>query len=121
MRMVEQLVRLAEIWSATNDRSLSRLATRVINRGHFFEQPLDQMNRAGLHTFEKFLTFFRDGGNWAGGLIPAAAVDLLDNFENIAVEAGASTVKGDADSSDDRVVTAAADRDAAPRHARDAA
>lgn len=101
MRMVEQLVRLAEIWCEANERSLSRLATIVINRGHFFESPIDQINRSGLQTFEKFLTFFRDGGNWKGGHIPAAAVDLLDNFENIATEAEASTVKVEADSSDD--------------------
>lgn len=119
--MIDQLVRLAEIWAVTNGRSTARLSTLVANDGDLFNRITQRGGRLTTETFEKFLTFFRDGGNWAGGLIPAAAVDLLDNFENIAVEAGASTVKGDAYSSDDRVVPAPADRDAAPRHARDAA
>lgn len=116
MRMIDQLVRLAEIWSEVNDKSLARLATIVINRGHFFDSDRETMNRSGLQTFEKFLRFFRDGGNWAGGVIPAAAVDLLDNFENIATEAAASTVKDTADSSDD-----ADGGDAAAEPARSAA
>lgn len=93
MRIVEQLVELARIWAEANEKSLSRLATIVINRGHFFETSIDQMNRSGMQTFEKFLIFFRDGGNWKGGRIPDAAVALLDNFENIATEAGASSGK----------------------------
>lgn len=91
MRIAEQLVELAKIWSRANDKSIARLATIVVNRGHFFDSDIDTMSRAGIQTFEKFLRFFRDGGNWEGGVIPAAAVDLLDNFENIATEAAAST------------------------------
>lgn len=112
MRIAEQLVRLAEIWCEANDRSLSRLATIVINRGHFFDSDHDTMARSSMQTFEKFLTFFRDGGNWKGGRIPSAAVDLLDNFENIATEASASTVKLDEDSSADGA-SIAAERNAA--------
>ncbi len=92
--MIEQLVQLAAIWSRANDRSLSRLATIVLNRGHFFES-LDRGGDCGTETFEKFLLFFRDGANWPDQRVPQDAADLLDNFENIAVEAAASTGKSE--------------------------
>lgn len=97
--MIDQLVQLSTIWSETNDRSLARLATIVANEGGLFNR-LARGGRLTTETFELFLSFFRDGDNWKGGHIPAAAVDLLDNFENIATEAGASTVKVAADSSE---------------------
>lgn len=90
MRIVDQLVRLAGIWSVENDRSVSRLATIVADDGKFFTR-IEAGGRLTTETFEKFLTFFRDGANWPAGRIPAEAADLLDNFENIAVEAAAST------------------------------
>lgn len=115
--MLDQLVHLSTIWSKTNDRSLARLATIVANEGGLFNR-LARGGRLTTKTFEDFLRFFRDGGNWAGGVIPDAAVELLDNFENIATEAAASTVSVAADSS---VASGEAARDAAPRLARDAA
>jgi len=92
--MIDQLQRLAEIWVRVSERSLSRLATIVVNRGHFFDS-LQGGGDCGTETFEKFLSFFRNGDNWPAGRVPQDAADLLDNFENIAVEAGASTGKGD--------------------------
>ncbi len=92
LRMIEQLCQLAEIWATANDRSVARLATIVLNRGHFFET-LRNGGDCGTETFEKFLSFFRDGANWPDQRVPQDAVDLLDNFENIAVSAAASTGK----------------------------
>lgn len=91
MQFIDQLVRLAEVWSATDGRSLARLSTIVADNGRFF----GQLNRPGstctVATFEKFLSFFRDPANWPGGDIPGDAADLLGNFANIATgEAGTS-------------------------------
>lgn len=97
LRMIEQLCQLADIWAVASDRSVARLATIVLNRGHFFET-LRSGGDCGTETFEKFLTFFRDGSNWPAQRVPQDAVDLLDNFENIAVAAAASTGKVAAES-----------------------
>lgn len=90
--MIDQLMRLASIWAETNDRSLARLATLVANDGSLFTR-LDAGGRLTTETFEKFLLFFRDGANWPDERVPQEAADLLDNFENIAVETAASTGK----------------------------
>lgn len=85
--MIDQLLGLAEIWCRAADRSRARLSTVVINDGKFFDKI--ELRGAGctVATFEKFLSFFRDGANWPEGRIPLAACDLLDNFSNIATEA----------------------------------
>lgn len=91
MRMKEQLLRMADLWSQADGRSIARLATIVVRDGKFF----DRIGRVGkdlqTETFEKFLSFFRDGANWPDGRIPQAACDLLDNFANIATGSAAST------------------------------
>ena len=94
MNIKLQLIQLGRIWTEANGRSLSRLATIVINRGHFFVS-LESDGKLTTDTFEKFLRFFRDGANWPDGCIPQGAADLLDNFANIAVEAAASTGQAD--------------------------
>lgn len=94
MHIIGQLVRLADIWATESGRSLARLATIVVNRGHFFEA-LAKGGDCGTETFEKFLHFFRDGANWPDGRIPQNAVVLLDNFASIAVEDAESTGKAD--------------------------
>jgi hypothetical protein len=88
MRMTEQLIALGECWSDASKRSLSRLATRVQNDSKFFDR-LAQTGTCTTATFEKFLTFFRDAANWPDAVIPQAAAELLDNFENIASAAAA--------------------------------
>lgn len=90
--MIEHLRRLGEIWSGASGLSLARLGTVVVNRGHFFAG-LEGGKDCGTETFEKFLLFFRDGANWPDERVPQEAADLLDNFENIAVETAASTGK----------------------------
>ena len=90
MRINEQVERLADIWAEASGRSKSRLATIVVNRGHFFESMRGKATYS-IEAFEKFLSFFRNGDNWPEGHIPEQAVQLLDNFENIATEAAPST------------------------------
>lgn len=94
MRLVDHLQELARLWGEASGRSLSRLATRVVNDGDFFRR-LDRGGGFKDATFEKFLGFFRDGANWPDNVIPLAAVELLDRLENIAVEGEAATGLGD--------------------------
>lgn len=84
MRMKDQLIRLATIWATVSSRSVARLATIVVADGKFFDRIGARGKDLQTETFEKFLSFFRDGANWPDGRIPQTAVDLLDNFANIA-------------------------------------
>lgn len=86
MEFIAQLVRLGEIWSETNGRSLARLSTIVANNGQLFTQISKPGATCTVATYAKFLSFFRDGANWPDGRIPHAATELLDNFANIATE-----------------------------------
>ena len=100
--MTDQLLRLGTIWSEVSERSLATLGSKVANESGLFARLADGKD-CNTGTIEKFLSFFRDGANWPAGRVPQDACDLLDNFENIAVEASASTGKsGD--------LTAAAER-----------
>jgi hypothetical protein len=93
VRMTEQIHAIAQIWGALQKRSLATLGTRLTNDSRFF----DKMASGGTcttKTFEKFLTFFRDASNWPNNVIPQAAVELLDNFENIASESHAVECHG---------------------------
>lgn len=92
--MIDQLLKLADVWAVANDRSMATLATQVAKDGDTFNR-LKRGGRLTTELFERFLSFFRDGGNWKDGLIPDAAADLLDNFENIATDAAASSGKAD--------------------------
>lgn len=109
VRMTQQIHRIATVWAERSNRSLATLGTRLTNDSRFF----DKMAAGGTcttKTFEKFLTFFRDAANWPDNVIPQAAADLLDNFENIASEVNAGVAKchggdavashGDGDSDD---------------------
>lgn len=89
MRIIDQLVALADIWSRSNKRSKARLSTIVVNDGNFFKR-IEVSGNCNLVTFEKFLNFFRDGKNWKDNVIPSDAAELLAMLENIATEAVAS-------------------------------
>lgn len=99
MRIANQLLRLATIWSVATSRSRATLSSKVAQDSALFER-LERGGRLTTETFERFLPFFRDGANWPHGHIPQDAADLLDNFENIATDAAASTGQKDETSPD---------------------
>ena len=86
VRMTDQIVTLAKIWCASTGLSLPRLATLVLNRGSFFDRMAEPGTSCNVETIERFLLFFRDEGKWPEGVIPDTALDLLDNFANIAAQ-----------------------------------
>ncbi len=91
MRIEDHLTALAKLWCAANSRSITTLGIHIGNDGKLF----GRVARGGcsLDTFSTILSFFRSGANWPDGCIPEAAVSILDNFENIATDAGASIGK----------------------------
>lgn len=62
--------------STYGGRSLSRVATIVVNSGSFFER-LKQGKTFSVHNLERFAAWFRTPGNWPDGVIPHDAVAAL--------------------------------------------
>ena len=85
MRIIDQLVSIADVWAESHGRSKARLATIVVNDGNFFKR-IEETENCNLNTFEKFLFFFRDPANWPDDNIPEAAVRLLEQLGNISTE-----------------------------------
>lgn len=85
LRIIDQLVGLADVWAGNHGRSKARLATIVVNDGNFFKR-IEKTENCNLNTFEKFLSFFRDPANWPDDIIPDAAVRLLEQLDNISTE-----------------------------------
>lgn len=98
MRLEDYLIRLGEIWCGATDLKETTLGARLANDGKLFGR-LRSGGEVMTGRFQDFLHFFRNGDNWPGGRVPQDAVDLLDNFENIAIECVAATVKIDENSS----------------------
>jgi hypothetical protein len=108
--MTEQLHIIATLWAGLSGQSLATLGSKQQGDSRFFAR-LAGDGSCTTRSFEKFLTFFRDATNWPDNLIPQAALDLLDNFENIASAAKAEVAQchagdavashGDADSAAD--------------------
>lgn len=92
MTLIERLQKLAALWAAAQQRSLSRLATIVVNDGKLFDR-LQGGASCTVATYERFLRFFREAGNWPEDTIPADAADLLDEIEIIATGPEPSTGK----------------------------
>lgn len=86
MRIIDQLVGIADVWAESHGRSKARLATIVVNDGNFFKR-IEETENCNLNTFEKFLSFFREPANWPDNIIPKAAVRLLEQLDNISTEA----------------------------------
>lgn len=84
VQFIDQLLKLADLWSAATGRSRARLSTIVADNGRFFGQIEKPGATCTVATFEKFLSYFRDGANWPDGLIPHDAAAVLSNFANIA-------------------------------------
>ena len=77
MTLIERLVRLAELWAATNERSISRLATIVANDGKLFDR-LSEGRSCTVALLERFLDFFEQPSNW-GGQVPDEAASLVSS------------------------------------------
>ena len=76
MTLIDYLTRLARLWSEATGTSQARLATRVANDGKLFQR-IAGGAAVTTPTFERFLLFFRDPGNWPDGRIPAQAEKTL--------------------------------------------
>ncbi len=75
MTLIERLLALAEMWARENDRSLSRLATIVVNDGKLFDR-IASGGSCTVATYERLIAHLSDPSNWAKPM-PAAAMRLL--------------------------------------------
>lgn len=89
MRIKDQLIYLADQWAEANGKSIATLAKIVVSDNKFFVRISQPGKDLHTETFEKFLSFFRDGANWPDGRISEPACELLDNFSTIALPAPA--------------------------------
>lgn len=80
--LTEYLLSLARIWTEESGRGLGALGAQVANDGKFFDR-LQAGTKISVATFERFLCFFRDEGNWPAA-IPQTGTDILSALENIA-------------------------------------
>lgn len=76
MKLIDRLLQLASIWSATADRSPARLATVVVNDGKFFDR-LAAGGSCDVRTFERFATHLSNPASWPGDQVPEKATELL--------------------------------------------
>jgi hypothetical protein len=90
--MTEQLHLIATLWAGLSGQSLATLGSKQQGDSRFFAR-IASDGSCTTRSFEKFLTFFRDAANWPDNVIPQAAADLLDNFENIASAANAEVAQ----------------------------
>jgi len=75
MTLIERLTALAEIWARENDRSLSRLATIVVNDGKLFDR-IACGGSLTVATYERLISHLATPGHWSGP-IPDDALRLL--------------------------------------------
>lgn len=75
MTLIERLFALAEMWARENDRSLSRLATIVVNDGKLFDR-IAAGGSCTVATYERLIGHLADPANWTTP-IPPEALKLL--------------------------------------------
>lgn len=75
MTLIERLIALAEMWARENDRSLSRLATIVVNDGKLFDR-IAAGGSCTVATYERLIAHLSDPSNWANPM-PAEAGVLI--------------------------------------------
>ncbi len=75
MTLIERLLALAEMWARENDRSLSRLATIVVNDGKLFDR-IASGGSCTVATYDRLIAHLSDPANW-GSPMPAAALRLV--------------------------------------------
>ena len=83
MTLMDCLVRLGTIWAKAHDKELSTLGTIVAKDGKFFGR-IEAGKGCNIATWEKFIGFFREAGNWPECMIPADAAEVLDEIQMIA-------------------------------------
>lgn len=75
MTLIERLLALAEMWARENDRSLSRLATIVVNDGKLFDR-IAAGGSCTVATYERLIGHLSEPSNWPNR-IPVEAQRLL--------------------------------------------
>jgi hypothetical protein len=79
-RSERALLTLAKLYSAAvqqfGGRSLSRVATVVVNRGSFFSA-LERGSTCSLRNFDKMMAYLSAPANWPHGTIPNEAIAAL--------------------------------------------
>jgi hypothetical protein len=79
----DALMQTAQAYSAAvathGGKSLSRVATIVVNRGSFFER-LQQDVSFSVRNLERFAEWFRNAENWPRGEIPQNAAEALSSM-----------------------------------------
>ncbi len=75
MTLIERLFALAEMWARENDRSLSRLATIVVNDGKLFDR-IAAGGSCTVATYERLIAHLADPSNWSKP-IPVEGCKLL--------------------------------------------
>lgn len=79
--------------AARGGRSLSRIATIVINRGSFFNS-LREGRTCSVRTLEKLIDYFSAATNWPGGDIPPLAMAELNVFKKLMEKSGDTSGHG---------------------------
>lgn len=76
MNLIEHLQAAADAWCSACERSLSRLATMVVNDGKFFDRISAPGGNVTTATLERFARYLHDPANWPDGLVPEEACQL---------------------------------------------
>ena len=79
MTMEAELIEIADAYSREalgRAKSLSRIATIIVNRGSFFTS-LKRGQTCSVRNFERMLRFFEEKANWPEETIPSDARRLL--------------------------------------------
>jgi hypothetical protein len=95
--LIQVLQSLAALWMRERGLSASRLGVLVVNDGGFFDR-IASGKSCTISTFDRFIAYFRDPGNWTEECgIPDAARELLDVVPDHATpdSAGVAPASGD--------------------------
>lgn len=94
--LIERLMTCAKAWAVANDRSLSRLATLVVNDGKFFTRCEDGTANPTTATLERFAQYLGDGANWPEGAVPEDVAAFVHVVGVSPAEAATATGQADA-------------------------
>ncbi|PKB19634.1 hypothetical protein B0I00_1873 [Novosphingobium kunmingense] len=100
--LIDRLMTCAKAWAEANDRSLSRLATIVVNDGKFFVRCEEGTANPTAATLERFARFLGEPANWPEGAVPDAVASFV-HVVGVSPADGAATT-GQADGMSGQVV-----------------